>query len=308
MVLLEWPHGSRQLDRGNATLIPPVGSGSWVIELEQGGRVQFDNDELGQAVAGAFGHGRIVAMLERSWPWALAMAVVAALGIWATLTWGVPAAARHVAFAVPPELEAKLGDESMSGLDRLFFDESELPDEQRARVERLFSQVQDASPNYSTYRLLFRKSDGIGANAFAVPGGIVVITDEMVELAADDDELISVLAHEIGHLAQRHSLRILLQNSASAVIIASLTGDITNVTAVAATIPTVLMQAKYSRDFEREADDFAFSYMQAQGLDTDALSRLLLRLEESEGLDSHDDAVSDWLSSHPRSEERVPER
>ena len=215
MVLLESAGGSHQLDRGNAQLIPPVGSGSWAIELEQGGRVEFRNDELGHAIGDAFGQPRFVSMLERSWPWALAMAVVAAVGIWATLTWGVPAAARQVAFAVPPELEAKLGDESMSGLDRLFFDDSELGDEQRERVERIFRQVRDESPDYSTYRLLFRKSDGIGANAFAVPGGIVVITDEMVELAADDDELVSVLAHEIGHLAQRHSLRILLQNSAS---------------------------------------------------------------------------------------------
>ena len=88
MVLLESAGGSHQLDRGNAQLIPPVGSGSWAIELEQGGRVEFRNDELGHAIGDAFGQPRFVSMLERSWPWALAMAVVAAVGIWATLTWG----------------------------------------------------------------------------------------------------------------------------------------------------------------------------------------------------------------------------
>jgi Zn-dependent protease with chaperone function len=128
------------------------------------------------------------------------------------------------------------------------------------------------------------------------------MTDELVELAESDAELMAVLAHEVGHLYGRHSLRILLQNSVSALFIAGLTGDVSNITALSAAIPTVLMQAKYSRDFERDADSFAFDYLEFRGVSTDALSDLLLRLEDSESEGGSDLAA--WLSSHPPSEDR----
>jgi predicted Zn-dependent protease len=63
------------------------------------------------------------------------------------------------------------------------------------------------------------------------------------------------------------------------------------------------MQAKYSRDFEREADEFAFEYLKTRGVSTDALSDLLLRIDPS-GSDG-DEGVPGWLSSHPSSIERV---
>ena len=135
-----------------------------------------------------------------------------------------------------------------------------------------------------------------------MPGGIVVMTDELVELAESDAEIMAVLAHEVGHLYGRHSLRILLQNSLSALLIAGLTGDISNITALSAAVPTVLMQAKYSRDFEREADDFAFEYLEGRSVSTNALSDLLLRLEQSDSDDGG--GIPGWLSSHPPSRER----
>jgi predicted Zn-dependent protease len=307
MVQLQTIGNAWQLKRDSCNLVPPVGGGNWVIEFDRVARVEFDDTEFGDAVADAFGHGRFVDFLERSWPWALGMLGVAIVGTWALLTFGVPVGAKYVATSIPPDLERSLGNESMRTLDRFLFEDSELDEEQQQRVRQLFDAITRESPNYSNYRLLFRTSESIGPNAFAIPGGVVVITDEMVELVRTDDELVSVLAHEVGHLAQRHSLRILLQNSASAIIIAGLTGDLSNITALSATIPTVLMQAKYSRDFEREADEFAFDYIDDHGFDSDALSELLLRLEEQEHDGAQQDGISTWLSSHPLSAERVPD-
>lgn len=308
LVQLQTDGTTRQLERDNCRLVPPVGAGSWVIEFDQRARVEFKDDEFGGAVADAFGHGRFVDMLERSWPWALGLLVVAVASTWALLTFGVPIGAKHVAFSIPPELDRTFGDESIRVLDRLVFEETSLEEDEQQRVAHLFDEIRRESPNYSSYRLLFRSSEKIGANAFAVPGGVIIITDQMIELAEDDDELVAVLAHEVGHLAQRHGLRIVLQNSASAIIVAGLTGDISNVTALAATIPTILMQAKYSRDFEREADEFAFDYLETHGLDSDALSELLIRLEEHAQGEVGQDGVNAWVSSHPRSDERVPDQ
>ena len=129
----------------------------------------------------------------------------------------------------------------------------------------------------------------------------MVVTDPLVELAASDSELIAVLAHEIGHLRQRHSLRRLLQASATTVLVIAITGDIGSVASLAAALPTVLLQSRYSRDFEREADDFALDYMKRRGIPTQSLGDILLRMEkERAGSD-----VPDYLSTHPSTRERA---
>lgn len=285
-----------------ATVVEPVGNGPWMVELPDGASLKITDADFGQKLADEDGSLGFVRMLEGAWHWAAIAVVVAIVASWAALTYGVPAFAKTVAFALPEDVSVALSDEGLGVMDELLFDESELSAEMVERVTGLFQDIKDAHPDVLPYRLEFRSSR-IGPNAFAVPGGIVVMTDELVELAESDAEIMAVLAHEVGHLHGRHSLRILLQNSTSALLIAGLTGDISNVTALSAAIPTVLMQAKYSRDFEREADEFAFEYLAARGVSTDALSDLLLRLEQSDFDDS--DGVADWLSSHPPSRDRV---
>jgi Zn-dependent protease with chaperone function len=293
---------TRWVELDAATVVEPVGTGPWIVELADGASLKITDANFGERLAVQSGSLGFVRMLEGAWHWALVSLVVAILATWAGLTYGVPALATTVAFALPDNVSAALSDEGLGVMDDVLFDQSELPAETTARVTRLFDDIKVTNPEFSPYRLEFRASR-IGPNAFAVPGGIVVMTDELVELAESDAEIMAVLAHEVGHLYGRHSLRILLQNSVSALMIAGLTGDVSNITALSAAIPTILMQAKYSRDFEREADDFAFDYLETRGVSTDALSDLLLRLEPSESDDGDD--IPGWLSSHPPSRERV---
>ncbi|MGI9232941.1 MAG: M48 family metallopeptidase [Woeseiaceae bacterium] len=287
------------------TVVEPVGRGPWIVELADGASLKITDADFGEKLADESGSVGFIRMLEGAWHWALISIVVAIVATWAALTYGVPAFATTVAFALPENVSSALSDEGLGVMDDVLFDESELPPETIERVTGLFRDIKETNSDFWSYRLVFRASR-IGPNAFAVPGGIVVMTDELVELAESDEEIIAVLAHEVGHLHGRHSLRILLQNSTSALLIAGLTGDISNITALAAAIPTVLMQAKYSRDFEREADDFAFEYLEFRGVSTNALSELLQRLELSESDESDDSGgIPGWLSSHPPSRERI---
>jgi len=286
-----------------ASVVEPVGKGSWVVELEDGASLKIVDAEFGEILARKSGSSGFVRMLEGAWHWALISVLVAVVASWAALTYGVPAFATSVAFALPAHTSSLLSDEGLGVMDNLMFDQSELPPETIERVSGIFGDIQSTNQEFGSYRLEYRASN-IGPNAFAVPGGIVVMTDEIIDLAESDDEIMAVLAHEVGHLYGRHSLRILLQNSVTALLIAGLTGDVSNITALSATIPTVLMQAKYSRDFEREADEFAFEYLKNRGVSTNALSELLLRIDPSE---SDNESVHGWLSSHPSSKERVDE-
>jgi Zn-dependent protease with chaperone function len=123
-----------------------------------------------------------------------------------------------------------------------------------------------------------------------------------VNLAKDDREIESVLAHEFGHQLQRHILRHVLQDSATVLLVAVSIGDLSALTSLVATVPTLLLQAKFSRDFEREADDFALDYLDKQRIAPEVFATMLERLEKARpgGRD-----MPDFLSTHPEVRVRI---
>lgn len=232
----------------------------------------------------------------RWWPALLAAAAIVAL-LWAGITFGVPAAAGVVAARTPPGVERQMGAQALATLDRIALESSTLPEARRAELSRRFAAL--AALAGGDYRLEFRKSPAVGPNAFALPGGTVVLLDELVEAAEHDDEIAAVLAHEIGHLAGRHTLRHVLQTSAAGVLVAAVVGDVLSVSSYAAALPAFLLDARYSRTFEREADAFGLGLLDRAGIDRAHFVRFLTRMEQA-----HPSGVPGFLSTHPRAEER----
>jgi Zn-dependent protease with chaperone function len=149
----------------------------------------------------------------------------------------------------------------------------------------------------------------------ALPDGHIIFTDAMVELAEDDDELVSVFAHEIGHLAHKHVLRRVIQDSMLTLVIVLVTGDVNSASSIVIAIPSIMLELAYSREFEREADDFAFEFMRAHDLKPIHFARLMRRLSMSRIMGDDDEeqpqakdaevVESDYWSTHPATEERV---
>src|SRR4030095_10063794 len=103
----------------------------------------------------------------------------------------------------------------------------------------------------------------IGPNAFALPGGTIILTDDLVKrVGADEAVLIGVLGHELGHLRHRHGMRMLIEVGALGAIASVLVGDFST---LLASMPVWLGQAAYSRDAEREADAEAVRVLRASG-------------------------------------------
>jgi predicted Zn-dependent protease len=98
-------------------------------------------------------------------------------------------------------------------------------------------------------------------------------------------------------------MRHLLQGSATALIIAGVTGDIASTTSLAASAPALLLQTKYSRDFEREADAFAIALLQQTGIGPQHFASILARLE-AKTRGQRRFGVPTFLSTHPPTEER----
>jgi predicted Zn-dependent protease len=263
-----------------------------------------DNDAVDRIFAGlpSQAPGRLIHRWESRLGYALLALVLTAAALWAAITYGIPALAKEVASVLPPSIETALGRDALAGLDRMLLAPSELPPARQEKMRALFSNLVSSIEGAGGYRLELRSSKRLGANAFALPSGEVVVTDQLVELAQNDDELVAVLAHEIGHLRERHILRRLLQDSATVLLIAAVTGDLTSIVSLASALPAILLQAKYSRDFEREADEFALDTMKRHGVPAESFGAILLRMDERRGAAAD---VPDYLSTHPAARERA---
>lgn len=245
---------------------------------------------------------RLLHRWESRYGTALAALALTVLVAWAAVALGIPALAKQVAFALPASTESLIGRDALAALDRLLLGPSRLPPQRQAALRDLLSGMAVDIGGAAAYRLELRAGGRIGANALAMPSGIIVLTDELVQLARDKREIVAVLAHEIGHLRQRHALRHLLQDSAVALLVAAIVGDLTSLTSLAAALPTILLQAKFSRDFEREADDFALDYLRRRDIPAEAFSAILERMAEKRPIDAK---APDYLSTHPAIRERV---
>jgi predicted Zn-dependent protease len=111
-----------------------------------------------------------------------------------------------------------------------------------------------------------------------------------------------VLAHEIGHVELRHTLRSVLQNSVTAVVVATVTADAASLSVAVAGLPVLVAQTKYSREFEAAADDFAFRLLKQKGHSPAAFASLMERLAKKH---EQQERAFAYVSSHPVTAERV---
>lgn len=234
---------------------------------------------------------------------ALAAVVVMGMALW---HWGVPWAGRAVVAALPMAADQAVGDQALAQFDH-GLSPSKLGAEHQAAIRQaLADAVEQAYPADSrpAYTLHFRAAAQlkIGPNAFALPGGHIVLTDELVELLADAPDVITgVLAHELGHVRHRHGMRTAVQAGLLAGLAGMVIGDFSS---VLATLPALLGQAAYARDFEREADREAIAALRALHLKP---SRMVLFFDRIEAWRKNNDAANTLpiaLASHPANEER----
>ncbi len=274
------------------------------------------NDQAGLdrllAQAGA-GRGWLDGM-QHSLPWALAAVVLIVVAFAGAYRYLLPWGAEVLAMRVPHAVLQKMGNSTLETLDRFMMQPSKLDAARQQELSDAYAKLKPLSDEQLQYRIVFRSSPGMGANAFALPDGSIVMLDELVALTQDDNEIIAVLAHERGHVERRHAMRMVLQSSVVGLVLAWYVGDVSS---LLATAPAIVMQAKYSRDMEREADEYAERTLQANGLSPCLLVSILDKLEashlaarkETEKQPAADaakhDEVMDYLSSHPATKARA---
>ncbi len=238
---------------------------------------------------------RLLAWLHGGWTILVVLLIATVAAVWFAYRDGLPWLAAKVVRQTPVAMEKQMAEQTMALLNKTVnLRPSGLSDARQRQLQGLLDQVKPANSPYH-YELTLVDSADIGPNAFALPGGHVLMTDQLVRAAKSDNEIMAVLAHEAGHVENRHGLRSVVQYGGVSLAITLLTGDSTSMLALA---PALLADMKYSRDFEREADHFAFTQLEARHVSPCVLGQFLQRMS------GRDDGSANLLASHPSTEER----
>lgn len=215
----------------------------------------------------------------------------------------LPRMSDFLANRMPLETEIKFGRAVVSQMERLLGigksgDLKCLDTAGEAALNRIASRLMDGQD--LNYAISFSVLDHEMVNAFAAPGGQIVILRGLLDTSDTPEEVAAVLAHEIGHVEARDPTRLMLRAAGSAGIVSVVLGDVTGGTVIGV-IGDQMLQATYTRQAEAAADGFALAMLQAANVDANALADFFDKLSGLEG----GFAPPEYLSSHPPSTARA---
>jgi Zn-dependent protease with chaperone function len=212
--------------------------------------------------------------------------------------WVLPWAAGKAAMRVPEVVGRQLSVATLQVLDGKILLPSALPEARQRQLTDEFHDLHLPGSGRPREVLLFRRSPQLGANAFTMPDGTIIILDDLVKVIDDDQQILAAMAHELGHAHGRHGLRMLLQSSVLATFLAFYVGDFSSILAVA---PATLLHARYSRELEEQADDYAAAVLRFNGMPPALLADALKKLAASR----QSNVDMGYMSTHPAVDERV---
>jgi Zn-dependent protease with chaperone function len=278
----------------------PLGSTKRWLRFHDAAACEVEDGPDLHALFGPRVRGSAVSRWERGWrPAGIAMLLVLVVGV-VTYVFVLPVMARSAADRLPASALDTISDEMRRVFDRTVFEPTKLSQDRTTAIMASVYRLDFDMALKERIRLEFRHADSLGANAMALPSGAIFVTDQLVALTPDDEVIAAVIAHEIGHVSHRHGLRQIIQSTAVGVFVTWFIGDLS---ALGAAAPSALLEAKYSRDLEREADAYAVAVLRASGIDPGRLAQALELIEKSHGA-AGDGGVLAYMSTHPTTEER----
>ena len=171
-------------------------------------------------------------------------------------------------------------------------------DTKGSKILQEFASRLDLSRNYPI-NITVVNSDLV--NAYALPGGHVVVYRGILKKIKTPEQLTALLAHESSHINERHTLRSMLRRTANAIIISVVFGDASGISGAVASKAETLNSLRYSRSLENEADNKGMELMLANKVGLHGMIQLMQMLQD-------EDKVSPGLaffSSHPLTKERL---
>ncbi|MDD4964735.1 MAG: M48 family metallopeptidase [Gallionella sp.] len=235
---------------------------------------------------------------SQSWLWKGILYTTAFVGLAVLLlVWQHDRAAMWAASMVSMKTEKRLGESVLKSLNPKanFLSEGEAV----KTVQRIGQQLTVGS----RYHYQWYVSKDPAVNAFALPGGIIVVNSGLLKHADTPNELAAVLAHEVQHVEQRHALKNMMNSAAMATVVLVVLGD---ANAVVMMVAHQLSSQYFSRQVESDADLKGVQLLNDKHIDTRGMVSFFKKLEagfdppkEPKASKEESSEVSSWLSSHP---------
>lgn len=228
------------------------------------------------------------------------LAALAVIGLTVVLyLWVIPAMAALAAARVPVSWEERLG---AAAVEHLAPEAKRCTDPALARaLDQILTTLTRPLPRSPyTFRLIVLNDSAL--NAFAAPGGYIVVLRGLLERSRSAEELAGVLAHELQHVLRRHTTRALLQDASTGLLIAALAGDVSGAMAYGLESARTLGALRYSRQAEEEADREGLRLLRTAGIDPAGMIAFF-DLLGTEGKDSPE--LFKYLSTHPSPADRI---
>jgi Zn-dependent protease with chaperone function len=286
----------------NVNLLSPLGNLPHEIRLPNGALVMVDNHH---DLKSFFGNKKqLIYRLEKHTFFWLVALILVPIFLYVIIEKGVPAVAKAVTPLVPVQVLNKIDKQVMTVLDKTILDASQLDESEQVSLNSLLSNKRYSSTLLlDNYTMSYRHSETFGANAFALPGGSIVITDGLYTLLKDDQEaLIAVLLHEIGHVEHRHGLQLIAETAATTLLMTYLFGDMEGIVETFTGTALTVIQNKFSQQLEKEADVFAVEHLKQLGISPKVLGNALSKLVSNS---NNNELLEKYFSSHPSIKERV---
>lgn len=228
------------------------------------------------------------------------LAAVAAVAVGAGLyVWGIPTLASLAAARVPVAWEVALGEAAMTQL---------VPPAKRCqdpvrqrRIDEITGVLLRTLPD-SGYPFRVTVADHPMVNAFAAPGGFIVVFRGLLERTDEAEELAGVLAHEIQHVLHRDATRAILRQASTGILVAALVGDVSSVVAFGIEGARMLGDLRHSREAEHDADRDGMRMLHAAAVDPEGMLAFFRAMEK---LEAATPAAARYLSTHPTPGDRL---
>jgi predicted Zn-dependent protease len=218
------------------------------------------------------------------------------IGLIAGASWLLPKLAGFAARKVPYSVEQKISKPMLAALLK-----GEEIDTARTRSLNGFYRQMEVKHPYPVHLTVVSKPV---INAFAIPGGEIVVYSGLLDRLDTPHMLVALLGHETGHVAGRHSLISLIRELAAKGLLLVILNDVNGLAAILLSRADMLQQLAYTRQLELAADRFSLTTLQRLGFSPDALVRLLEMLQKSASTSAE---APEFLSTHPAPKTRISE-
>jgi len=207
----------------------------------------------------------------------------------------VPYIAEKSVALIPETFDDKLGDG--------FIGEFVLQNKQDTAKTLLLNEFAQEINLDNTKKLHFRVIQSSTVNAFALPNGEIVIFTGLLEKMNDYTELAGLIGHEVAHVNNRHSMKMLCKNLAGYIVISALFSDVNGIVTVLAQNAHNLNTLSYSRSFETEADEQAVYLMAENNINPQGVLSLFKILDEE--TKSEESSYFEFAQTHPLTSHRI---